>query len=611
MSIRIILGGLILVSILHASGGSMVLESRESMSIRSLTSAEYTVYKKILIDDERGKDLANLSIWTNDYIKLKNVKVAVYDKKGKRQKRYKKKHFSQKKPSSYGVIGHDDISYQLNLASVSKMPFSLEIEYTKNINSLFFWPDWSPQEQIPVVTASYTLEVPDQFEFSSFSPSNIQYSKPSATTYLWSQSDIPVWPDEISLPYEVYDRHKVFFAPHGFRLDQYEGDMSTWDGMADFYADLASTQYAINPELLSDLHFKTASSLRDSIALIYDYVQRSTRYVAMELGLHGWKPHSGQWVCENRYGDCKDLATFFISILRIYHIEAYPALILTRSRGVTYPEFPNNRFNHAIACVPLDTDTLWVDCTDDDGRIDIIHQSNQGCNVLVVGGKGPVLARTPVQTPDKNTWLFEGDIEMTSNGVATIKGQLKFIGHASKQTRSSFQSIILRDQREAILGLFSESAPGLVLDTFSVENLDEKYAPLIIKLEGHIPHFATQTGQRFFVYPALPSKAEWYGEHPSRRTEPFSTSIPFLSSSEIDLHVSDRWELESTPQDVAVNTAFGEINQSVTVQGNDIHYSWRRSGLKLRIEQNEYKDYYDYRLTAKQAQASPLVFKFK
>jgi len=589
----------------------MVLESRETLTIKSVDLAEYTVYQKILINDETGKDLARVSIGTSDYVKLKSVKATVSDKKGKRRGRYKKKHFSQHKSSSYGIIGDDNISYKSNFSSVIQLPFTLEIEYTKIINSLFFWPNWSPQERIPVLLASYTLEVPPGYGFNSFSPSDIPVQKLNERTYVWEQFALPAWPDEIAMPHEVYDRYKVFFTPDTFKMDQYSGSLATWQGVADFYESLARTQYVLDPEAVSDLSFEAAVSLRDSISQIYDYVQKNTRYVGIELGVHGWKPHSSQWVCENNYGDCKDLATFFISLLRMYHIEAYPVLILTRHLGVTYPEFPNAHFNHAIACVPLEDDTLWVDCTEENGRIDIINDLNQGCHVIVVGGAGPVLTQTPVQAPESNSVAFQGDLEISTSGSATLRGHLELRGHASKETRSIFQSVIVRDQREALLSLFSESAPGLVLDTFSVDHLDDKYAPIIIHLEGHIPHFATQTGQRFFVYPALPRRAGWYGEHPSRRTEPYFAGIPFLSTSEIDLHVSDSWELESIPLDVALETPFGQIVQTTTSHDKGIHYSWRRSGSAIKIELEDYQDYYEYRLKAKQAQAAPAVFKLR
>lgn len=609
MALRFTIAVILISSFILGADQSMVLESRETLIIKSISQAEYTVYKKIVIHDEKGKDLASVSIGSSDYVELKSVKVTVFDGKGKRRGRYKKKHFSKHKSSAYGIIGNDDISYEINLSAVTNLPFTIELEYTQTINSLFFWPNWSPQTNIPVLSASYTLEVPPGYGFSSFSPSGISNTQPSENTYVWNQLAVPPWPDEIAIPPEVYDRYRVFFAPDTFKVDMYSGSMSTWQGVADFYESLAQTQYELNPESVGDLEFGTATTLKDSISQIYDYVQNATRYVGMELGIHGWKPHSSQWVCENKYGDCKDLATFFISLLKMHGIEAYPVLILSRSHGVIYPEFPNSRFNHAIACVPLENDTLWVDCTDDDGRIDIVSRGNQGCNVVVVGGSAPVLKQTPIQEPDLNAVTFEGDIDLRMNGSAFIKGRLKLIGHASKDTRSAFQSVIRRDQREAILSLFSETAPGMVLDTFSVKNLDDKYAPMEIYVEGDVPHFATQTGSRYFVFPALPYKAGWYGEHPSRRTEPFFAGIPSLSSAEIDIHVSDNWELESIPPDVEMKNSFGEIQQHIAVEDDAIHYSWRRTKMQVLIQPEEYQEYYNYRLKAKQAQSSAVVFR--
>lgn len=593
----------------YAADRSEVLESRETFTVKSISQAEYKVYKKVYITDESGKDQARIRIGTGEYVELKSVSAKIFDRKGKKKGRYKKKDFYELKSSGYGIIGSDAKSYTLDLSSVTSLPFTLELEFTQVYHSLFFWPAWYPQESIPVKEASYTVVTPPDIQYHHYSLREIEGVSDGKKSTTWTQSNLEPWPDEIAMPREVYDGHALFFTSDKYKLDDYSGSSDSWKSIADFYHELSKTQYHLDPALISDLDLQSAATQRDTIQVIYDYVQRSTRYVGMELGIHGWKPHSSQWVCENKYGDCKDLATFFISILRMNNIEAYPVLILTRTAGMIYQEFPDDRFNHLIACVPLDDDTLWVDCTMDDGRIDIIPSSDQGCNVVVVGIDGPVMLQTPIQRPESNATDFTGEVSINRNGSASLKGQLIFRGQASMQVRSVFQGAILADQREGILSLFGESAPGLELDTFSVSNLDDKYAPLAIHLEGTIPRFAAKTGNRLFVYPGLPLKEKWYGEHPSRRKQSFFAGVPSLNTSDVTFLISDGLELESRPMDVDLETEFGTIHQTVKIEGQNIRYNWHATDAKMRIEIEDYPAYYNFRLKAKQAHAAPLVFK--
>jgi len=586
----------------------MVLESRETLKIKSISQAEYTVYKKIVIHDEKGKGLASVSIGSSDYVELKAVKATVFNEKGKRQGRYKKKHFTKHKSSIYGIIGNDDVTYEINLAAVTTLPFTVELEYTQIIKSLFFWPTWSPQDIIPVLSASYTLEVPPGYEFNSFSPSELSSTNPAKNTYVWSQVAIPAWPDEIAVPPEVYDRHRVFFAPDTFKLDQYSGSMSTWQGVADFYESLAQTQYELDPELVSDLDLKTATSLQDSISQIYDYVQNTTRYVGMELGIHGWKPHSSQWVCENKYGDCKDLATFFISLLKMHQIEAYPVLIRTRSHGVIYPEFPNSRFNHAIACVPMVDDTLWVDCTSDEATVNMLPRNDQGCNVVLINSNKSQLIQTPILSPESNQIKFEGLVTFESNGSASLEGTIEFSGVKASETRSGMKRSTLEERRESVIAMFRESAPGLELGDFEVINLDNKDLPLIVTLVGNIPRFGGKTGKRYFVNASLPGGIGWSGEHPSRRTMPYNAGLPSLYSSHVILNFSDEMTIESLPRDILLETAFGTYNQEYSENSGTLEMNFQFRDVQADIPYEHYTDYYQFRQSVKKAGSAQIVF---
>src|SRR5256712_13765160 len=42
------------------------------------------------------------------------------------------------------------------------------------------------------------------------------------------------------------------------------------------------------------------------IRAVYDYVVSRTRYVALEFGIHGFKPYPVEMVLTRRFGDCKD-----------------------------------------------------------------------------------------------------------------------------------------------------------------------------------------------------------------------------------------------------------------------------------------------------------------
>ena len=58
----------------------------------------------------------------------------------------------------------------------------------------------------------------------------------------------------------------------------------------------------------------------------------NTRYVALEFGIHGYKPYRVSQVLSRRFGDCKDKASLLMVLLREVGVEAELVLLRTRRR---------------------------------------------------------------------------------------------------------------------------------------------------------------------------------------------------------------------------------------------------------------------------------------
>ena len=105
--------------------------------------------------------------------------------------------------------------------------------------------------------------------------------------------------------------------------------MPTWQSIADWYEQLAKDRTAPDPSLKA----KTAEVIKgretqeDKAKAIFYYVQEKTRYVAIELGKSAYQPRTANSVLANKYGDCKDMATLLVAMMREAGITAYPVLL--------------------------------------------------------------------------------------------------------------------------------------------------------------------------------------------------------------------------------------------------------------------------------------------
>jgi len=88
------------------------------------------------------------------------------------------------------------------------------------------------------------------------------------------------------------------------------------------------------------------------------YVRDRVRYIAKEIGIGSFQPRPAQKVAVDLYGDCKDKATLYRSILSVGGIASHPVLVHATLDATVAPDIPEvGAFNHAVAAVVIPAGT--------------------------------------------------------------------------------------------------------------------------------------------------------------------------------------------------------------------------------------------------------------
>ena len=120
---------------------------------------------------------------------------------------------------------------------------------------------------------------------------------------------------------------------------------------------------SIPAELVATLTLGLAADA-DKAAAILQFVQQEVRYLGMELGAGSYRPSPPAVVLARRFGDCKDKALLFCTLMQAAGLTAYPALLDTDWRDTIDGWLPSpNAFDHVVACIPQADVYLWVDPT--------------------------------------------------------------------------------------------------------------------------------------------------------------------------------------------------------------------------------------------------------
>ena len=98
--------------------------------------------------------------------------------------------------------------------------------------------------------------------------------------------------------------------------------------------------------------------------LIYNYIEENFNYSDVSFLHSALTPQRASRTLNSRLGDCKDLATLFVSMSREAGLDANLVLVDTRDEGDNNLDLPTIGFNHCIAQLHTGNKNYFVELTD-------------------------------------------------------------------------------------------------------------------------------------------------------------------------------------------------------------------------------------------------------
>ena len=159
----------------------------------------------------------------------------------------------------------------------------------------------------------------------------------------------------------------------------------TWEDVGRWYWGLIKDQYVPDDEVRRRAETLTKGMKDDTakVRAVYDYVVQMTRYVALEFGIHGYKPYRCAQIFARGFGDCKDKATLIVTMLGALGIKATPVVVRTGNKGdIESAPASLAPFDHMIAYVP--SMDLYLDGTAEDTGTTELPAMDRGAIALQV-----------------------------------------------------------------------------------------------------------------------------------------------------------------------------------------------------------------------------------
>ncbi len=198
---------------------------------------------------------------------------------------------------------------------------------------------------------------------------------------------------------------------------------ASWDDVARHYGRLTQGLFEVPDRALEELDRQPAAPAGEHpAAAAYRFVRDRVRYLASHEGIGAFRPHPAAEVFDVGLGDCKDMATLLIGLLRRRGLQAWPVLVATRSAPVFHPDVPTlGAFDHLIVAVqaPGEEAPTYLDPTAKSypfGRLPWVDQGQQA--LLMQDGRGR-LVHLPVDRPEDST--EELRLEVQRDGRLSVR----------------------------------------------------------------------------------------------------------------------------------------------------------------------------------------------
>jgi transglutaminase-like putative cysteine protease len=525
--------------------------------VTDIDNAHLKVHQVFTVLDKEGDKSIRFHEQETKYRKLKDVEITGYNTLGIQTGRFKRKDLVKR--ASLDGLTNDITEYYFSPASTS-YPATLEIEYEISYSGTLFYPSYEiNEEDESVEQSSFTVKVPTElglhFRAQKTDIKPTIKEEGSYTVYNWQVSDLKAVPKEEGSVRSDYYYSKVVLAPNKFRLYDTKGDLSTWKYFGAWsyelnkgLEELPEDRKAFYQELV-----KNASTDREKVEIVYKYLQQNFRYVSIQLGIGGYKPFPAKFTDEKKYGDCKGLSFYMLSVLNALNIKSYFALVNAYyDKEPVSADFPVQVFNHAILCVPQPKDSIWLDCTSNDAEFGVLGSFTENRNALLVTENGGVLVSTPRSRPSENLLAMVTDIALNEDGSGITQSTT-----CSKGEMRSIMKIIFDakkdEQKDMLVNYLGFKQP----DEFALthENHPEDYNVNMKLSIEKIPQFSA--GSKMFLNPRIYTL--WPSKLPKAegRTQDYYFRCPFIKTDTTRYHLPAEYSIEVLPRANAIECAYG------------------------------------------------------
>lgn len=447
------------------------------------------------------------------------------------------------------------------------------------------------KEKEPIAYANFKLTIPKnknlktkvlnpEYNLEKFELSPLITQTRDDKIYTWTFRDIPQIDIEPNMPPEAEINPVILISTY-----------QSWNEIYKWWQELAKDRMLADKAVSEKVKqlIQGKNNKEEIIRAVYNYCAQDIRYVGIEYGQAGYQPHYAAEIFKNKYGDCKDKAILFVTMLKSAGVSAYPVLIGTRGNPETREDFPADIFNHCIAAVELDGRLIFLDITAEVCSFGDLPAGDQQRRALVFREDRYEIVETPLLSPQQNRIKYITRMSIAKDESVDAQRQVEGLGEFDQAQRYWLRYTPPDLIEQGLKAKVQEMVVSGDLIKYNYENANDLNIPIKLTYEFQGKNFLWRSGKARIIPPLAGVDTSIVAQ--DKRAYPLEMGQPDSKESVFEIKLENNFTVKYLPEKVDIQSPWLDYLVNYEFKGKVLKIS-QKEILKLReVRPEEYPEF--------------------
>jgi hypothetical protein len=584
--------------------------------IKSLKNVEFSQLRAVTVLDEQGNKFVRAYAGYNNSTKIKNIWAEIYDSTGRQIDKVKQKDFADVSAVDGATLYTDSRVMYMGYTPTS-YPYTVVFGCESVSENSGWMPYWNFMDGFRVSTENSFYEVTSEvpgvrplIKERSFEGFEINKQEMGASVSYSAKNLLALKEESLSPEFTEIVPNIMVMLPN-FYHEGYNGKINNWHEAGKWiYNNLLIGRDELNPATVA-MAKSLVAGVEDDLEkakIIYDYVQKNTRYISVQVGIGGLQPITAIEVDNLKYGDCKGLTNYTKALLKAVGVTSYYTHVEAGKTKISFEEdFADlGQGNHVILAIPYDNRYYWVDCTSQLLPFGFIGDFTDDRKVLVIKPEGGELTTTQAYLNEQNQQVTTAQIALNNDG--SIAADIEILTK-DWQYDQRFYLVEETDLNiEKYYKNYWSNVNNLILQDYTFENKKENVS-FLEKVKISARNYGVKANNDLLISVNMFNKNEYIPNRYRNRKHPLEISRGYLDEDKYTIIPPEGYELSSLPEPILIENKFGRYKVSFEQDSGNLIYHRELYVAEGRYKNTEYNAYRDFRREVSRNDNIKVLFK--